>query len=82
MSYVKDDNIVIAGPVSYSSETCATICEENKHTFEPGLTYDYDLRTKITTSIPDGTENQSTLELSALAHIDVLSSCELALRVR
>ena len=67
--------------MSYTSETCATTCEENGHNFETGKTYDYDLLTKITTSIPGTTEQQSSLQLTALAHIDVLSPCELALRV-
>ena len=72
---------LFTGPLSYTSQSCATQCEGRKHGYEIGKTYDYDLTTTVLTTIPSGTEDLSSLKLTALAHVEALSECDLALRV-
>ena len=77
---------VIADPAynrpSGSLQQCAISCPQaaGKFSYMPGQTYEYRYNADIQTNIP-GSRDQSNLHLSASVFLDVVSPCELSLRV-
>jgi len=75
----------LAGPISWDSgsvSTCATECPESlKFAYEENTVYEYAYENDVQTSIPGSTEEQSSLHMSATVQIEVLSACEMNLKL-
>ena len=62
------------------------ICEwyftgNNKFSYQPGKTYEYQYEVLTNTAMQGAAEEKSELHLRATAHIEVISKCELSLSV-
>lgn len=55
--------------------------ENSKFIYEPGKTYDYQYESDLKTWMKEGTEEQSSLHMRATAQVEVLSRCEMVLKV-
>ncbi|XP_042895388.1 uncharacterized protein [Parasteatoda tepidariorum] len=72
----------VAVPVSQKSQ-CARYCsDESDFQLTPGSTYTYDYETTAVTTVQGATQDKTQLQLTAHADIEVLSKCELSLRLR
>lgn len=76
----------LAGPMRYDdlepTNECATTCDLSETAkYTPGQTYEYDFQSKIVTSIPGATEEESRLKMSAQVQLEALTPCELAIRL-
>ncbi|KAJ8307373.1 hypothetical protein KUTeg_015457 [Tegillarca granosa] len=74
-----------AGPIdtlSRETQTCARTCTgTNKFNYEQDKTYEFEYISKTSTSMVGASEGQADLEVTATAHVEVISKCELVLRV-
>ncbi|GFT71844.1 vitellogenin [Nephila pilipes] len=71
----------VAGPVP-NNERCARYCtDESDLLLSPGSTYTYDYETTTITTV-QGASDKSQLQMTAQVDIEVLSKCDLALRLR
>ena len=74
-----------AGPLSYwepQGTTCATTCPENtKFIYEPGKTYDYQYESDMKTWVNGATDEHSSLHMRATVQLEVLSRCEMVLKL-
>ncbi|XP_071116773.1 uncharacterized protein [Haliotis cracherodii] len=77
----------LAGPITYQSRdettSCARRCRDtNKFNYLPGTTYEFDYNVQTHTSMEGASGDQATLGIRATADIEVLSKCDMALRLR
>jgi len=78
----------IAVPYGYNDASaelsqCATYCPTGtttKFSYMPSQTYDYQFEADIKTSVPGSTEH-SSLHLQAKAQVEIISTCEMVLRL-
>ena len=56
--------------------------ESLKFAYEENTVYEYAYENDVQTSIPGSTEEQSSLHMSATVQIEVLSACEMNLKVK
>ncbi|ELU04621.1 hypothetical protein CAPTEDRAFT_222921 [Capitella teleta] len=77
----------LAGPLTDStaaSDQCSTWCsagDNDKFSFDADKTHEYQYESDVKTSMGGASEEHSSLHLRATAHIEVLSRCEMALRL-
>jgi len=72
----------VAGPVTQRGQ-CARYCtDESDFTLRPGTTYTYDYETTTITTVQGSSQDKTQLQLTAQVDIEVLSKCELSLRLR
>ncbi|KAK6188791.1 hypothetical protein SNE40_004897 [Patella caerulea] len=76
---------VLAGPINLrvnEPNICATRCvESKKFKYEPGTTYVFDYNAQTETGIEGASEDKAVLGISATAHVEVISNCDMALRL-
>ncbi|GFQ98349.1 vitellogenin [Trichonephila clavata] len=71
----------VAGPVP-NNERCARYCTvESDLSLSPGSTYTYDYETTTVTTV-QGASDKTQIQMTAQVDIEVLSKCDLALRLR
>ncbi|GBM31400.1 hypothetical protein AVEN_98503-1 [Araneus ventricosus] len=71
----------VAVPVQQNAGQCARYCTDaSDFTLRPGSTYTYDYETTTVTTVQGGQE-KTQIQITAQADIEVLSKCELSLRV-
>ena len=58
------------------------VTEATKFGYEAGKTYRYTYRSEVVTHIQGANTEQSKMNVEALAHIEVLSTCEMLLKVK
>ncbi|KFM65445.1 Apolipophorin, partial [Stegodyphus mimosarum] len=64
-------------------EQCARYCtDEADFTLRPGSTYTYDYETTTVTTVQGPSQDKTQLQMSAQVDIEVLSKCDLSLRLR
>ncbi|GBN12727.1 Apolipophorin, partial [Araneus ventricosus] len=69
-------------PVQPNAGQCARYCTDaSDFTLRPGSTYTYDYETTTVTTVQGGQE-KTQIQITAQADIEVLSKCELSLRLR
>ncbi|CAL1268821.1 unnamed protein product [Larinioides sclopetarius] len=72
----------VAVPVQQNAGQCARYCTDaSDFTLRPGNTYTYDYETTTVTTVQGGQE-KTQIQITAQADIEVLSKCELSLRLR
>lgn len=72
----------VAGPLKYSDGQCARHCtENNKLRYEPGV-YLHDYESDTITTIQGTTHEESRVHMKAKVMIEVISKCELVMRLR
>lgn len=75
----------IAGPVLMSSgnpEACATRCPDaSNFAYKQDTTYEYRYEVETRTTMTGAAEDTATIKISATALVEVLGSCEMALRL-
>ncbi|XP_050402855.1 uncharacterized protein LOC126819071 [Patella vulgata] len=76
---------VLAGPINLrvnEPNICATRCvESKKFKYEPGTTYVFDYNAQTETGMEGASEDKAVLGISATAHVEVISNCDMALRL-
>ncbi|XP_063427202.1 apolipophorins-like [Mytilus trossulus] len=70
-----------AGPI-INTGSCSTRCTETKKFgYETGKTYEYDYTTDVDTTVQGASEEKAGVQLTAKVYIDVVSKCEMNLRL-
>ncbi|XP_071088621.1 uncharacterized protein [Haliotis cracherodii] len=77
----------LAGPITYQSRdettSCARRCRDTtKFNYVPGQTYEFEYNVQTHTSMEGASSDQATLGIRATADIEVLSKCDMVLRLR
>ncbi|XP_071162849.1 uncharacterized protein [Mytilus edulis] len=71
----------LAGPI-INTGSCSTRCTETKKFgYETGKTYEYDYTTDVDTTVQGASEEKAGVQLTAKVYIDVVSKCEMNLRL-
>lgn len=65
----------------YLNEYVFSLSENSKFIYEPGKTYDYQYESDLKTWVNGGTEEHSSLHMRATVQMEVLSRCEMVLKV-
>ncbi|XP_067677413.1 uncharacterized protein [Haliotis asinina] len=76
----------LAGPITSQRATgsrkCARVCTDtSKFKYVPGTTYEYEYNVQTQTSMAGASSDQALLGIRATAYIEVLSKCEMALKL-
>ncbi|XP_046338509.2 uncharacterized protein LOC124119888 [Haliotis rufescens] len=77
----------LAGPIFNQQAKgfgkCARICTDtSKFKYVPGMTYEFDYNVQTQTSMEGTSSDRASLGFRAIADIEVLSKCEMALKLR
>ncbi|XP_041357852.1 apolipoprotein B-100-like [Gigantopelta aegis] len=77
----------LAGPILVRDLSDATMCARrctgsNKFKFTPGMTYEFDYNVMSETTMEGADTERASIEIRAVADIEVLSQCDFALRMR
>ena len=60
---------------------CVYFSASDKFNYVPGKTYEFQYDTEVRTSVQGSSEDHAGVHMSATVHMEILSKCELVMRV-